>query len=74
MDIKNKRLDNNSTGGKYFVLLFVRLCSCSFVFLFFIFLNRSTRGQEIWLGMDDKFNLSIVVGVGMLSLKNTWRG
>ena len=75
MDIKNKRLDN-STDEKYFVLLFVRLCSCSFVFyfLFFIFLNRSTRGHEIWLGMDDKFNLSIVVGVGMLSLKNTWRG
>lgn len=35
MDIKNKRLDNNSTGEKYFVLLFGLLCSCSFVFYFF---------------------------------------
>lgn len=71
MDIKNKRLDNNSTGEKYFVLLFVRLCVCALVLLL---LNRSTSGQEIWLGLDGKFNLSIVVWVGMLSLKNTWRG
>ena len=43
MDIKNKRLDNNSTGEKYFVLLFVRLCSCSFVF-YFLFFEQEHKG------------------------------
>ena len=65
---------NDWTGVQVENILGFCLGFCALVLLFFIFLNRSIMGQGIWPGMDGKFNISIVVGVDVLSLKNTWRG
>lgn len=63
MDIKNKRLDNNSTGEKYFVLLFVRLCSCSFVFYFF---EQEHKGTNDWTGVQEMMLCAFVRALVLL--------